>query len=161
MFVTWRLYGTSMKFVKEPNEPAGAAFVRWDRELDSAATGPTWLKQPEIARCVVDALQFGERHLKLYTLLAYCVMSNHVHMVIEPSVPIARITKSIKGYTSRAANKLLSRTGERFWRDESYDHWVRDSEERNRVIRYIEMNPVKAGLVQEPEEWRWSSASVA
>jgi alkanesulfonate monooxygenase SsuD/methylene tetrahydromethanopterin reductase-like flavin-dependent oxidoreductase (luciferase family) len=50
-------------------------------------------------------------------------------------------------------------TGERFWQDESFDHWVRDPAEWQKIRAYIERNPVSAGLVAKPEEWPWSSAS--
>lgn len=45
-----------------------------------------------------------------------------------------------------------------FWQDESYDHWVRSGEEFERIVRYIEANPVRAGLLERVEDWRWSSA---
>ncbi len=73
-------------------------------------------------------------------------------------VPLRRITQSIKGYAAREANRLLQRTGHTFWQDESYDHWVRDEAELERIVIYIEWDPVRAGLVASPEEWRWSSA---
>ena len=49
-------------------------------------------------------------------------------------------------------------TGEPFWQDETFDHWVRDEWSYRRIVRYIEWNPVKAGLVSEPQQWPWSSA---
>jgi REP element-mobilizing transposase RayT len=139
--------------------PPGRAFLFFDRALDTAVSGPAWLREPAVAQCVVDALRFGERHLRLYTLVAFCVMPNHIHTVVEPHLPIPKITKSIKGFTARTANQILGRTGERFWQDESHDHWIRNSDERNRIIRYTERNPVTAGLIQTAEQWPWSSAS--
>ena len=65
----------------------------------------------------------------------------------------------MKGATARQANLVLSRTGERFWQAESYDHWVRDEGEWDRIAAYIENNPVKAGLVERAEDYRWSSAA--
>ena len=47
---------------------------------------------------------------------------------------------------------------EPFWQDESYDHWVRNRQQRDRMVRYIEDNPVSAGLVASAEQWGWSSA---
>jgi putative DNA methylase len=66
--------------------------------------------------------------------------------------------KSLKGFTARQANRMLARTGTPFWQKESYDHWVRDEAEWHRIARYIENNPVKAGLVSTPDAYRWSSA---
>ena len=54
---------------------------------------------------------------------------------------------------------MLGRTGKPFWQAGSYDHWVRDEHEYGRIVAYIESNPVKAGLVEHPEDYRWSSAS--
>ena len=64
----------------------------------------------------------------------------------------------IKGRTAREANEILSRTGESFWRREYFDHWMRTSAEFQKVAEYIEMNPVNAGIVENPEDYPWSSA---
>jgi hypothetical protein len=53
---------------------------------------------------------------------------------------------------------LLGRTGQPFWQDESYDHYARNSIERDRIIAYIEENPVSAGLIGSADLWPWSSA---
>jgi len=63
-----------------------------------------------------------------------------------------------QGRTSRVANRILGRAGTPFWQDESFDHWVRSAEELQDLIAYVENNPVKAGLVETAEEWKWSSA---
>jgi putative DNA methylase len=70
--------------------------------------------------------------------------------------PLARIMHSLKSYTAHEANKVLKRTGT-FWQTESYDHWVRDEDELERIVHYICANPVKAGLVERPEHWFWCS----
>ena len=64
----------------------------------------------------------------------------------------------LKGSTARAANLILGRTGQPFWQDESYDHYLRDARQLVKTIRYIEENPVSAGLVDKAEYWKWSSA---
>jgi hypothetical protein len=46
------------------------------------------------------------------------------------------------------------------WQPESYDHWARSGDESERIINYIEQNPVKARLVATPEEWEFGSARV-
>ena len=65
----------------------------------------------------------------------------------------------MKGYTALEANRILGQTGETFWQNESFDHWPRDQDEFFRIVDYIENNPVKAGLVDRPEDWIWSSAA--
>jgi len=145
-------------------------FAKLDAILDRAESGPRWLGETKVAALVEDALL--RRYAELYRLWAYVVMVNHLHLLLRPKsvpvsqqsssssfVPLSTITKSIKGYTARKANQILQREGEHFWQQESFDHWPRDENEFLRIIAYIENNPVKAGLVRSPEEWRWSSAA--
>jgi putative transposase len=110
------------------------------------------LQQPEIAAVVVQSLHHF--HGKSYELLSYCLMPNHVHMVVllpDGAPPLVRTLQRLKGYTALQANKLLGRTGA-FWQAESYDHVVRAGE-LERIISYIVDNPVKAGLVDDWQQW--------
>jgi REP element-mobilizing transposase RayT len=120
---------------------------------------PTWLSDIRLAKIVTESLHTGAEQLQLYRLSAYVVMSNHVHLLIWPNRLLWRITKSIKGYTARECNKILKHTGTSFWQEESFDHLVRNEDEFYRIRTYIEMNPVKAGLVNKPGQWEWSSAA--
>jgi REP element-mobilizing transposase RayT len=85
-------------------------------------------------------------------------MPNHVHLLIEPKAPAPKITQYVKGVSAKRANELLQRTGQPFWQNESFDRWVRSRQEREKIIRYIEMNPVSANLALEPQLFRFSSA---
>ena len=127
--------------------------------LLDAGRGACWLSKPEIAGLVAGALNHfaGQR----YELRAWVVMPNHVHVVVwpMPGHTLSDILHSWKSFTSSQANKLLRRTGEAFWQAESFDHWIRDDEERARLVAYVEDNPVKAGFCRRPEDWNWSSAS--
>jgi putative transposase len=151
-FITWRLDGSLPAHIT-------GEFFQIDQKLDSGETGPLWLKQPAIADLVVKALRYGEQRLELYELIAWVVMANHVHMVVYPKSSLAQISKSVKGYTAVEANRMLGRTGQ-FWQHESFDRWIRDRYELERTIRYVQRNPVKAGLVNIEDEFRWSSAYV-
>jgi REP element-mobilizing transposase RayT len=119
-----------------------------------------YLRQPEIAQIVVVSIHKGAE-LDHYELGAYVVMANHVHLLIRPKIATDRLLKSLKGATAREANRWLQRTGEPFWQKESYDHWVRNQDEFQRIREYIETNPVKAGLVTNPQDYPWPSANVA
>jgi putative transposase len=132
--------------------------VWMDRHLDSRNTGPLFLRRREIASVVVESL-FRGVELSHYQLGAFVIMPNHVHALLLPQVLPSRLSKSLKGATAREANRLLTRTGEPFWQRESYDHCVRDEDEFARIAAYIELNPVKAGLVGLAEEFPWSSAA--
>ncbi len=137
----------------------GEQFKLADLQLDRATAGPLWLEDPHIAAIVVKTLQRGAGELHHYDLYAYVVMANHVHVLLTPQVEVRTLTRSLKGVTARAANLILHRTGQRFWQEESFDHWVRGPAQFARIKSYIEQNPVTAGLVTIPEHWPWSSAS--
>jgi hypothetical protein len=62
-------------------------------------------------------------------------------MLLLPLIEPPRLLQSLKGYTSREANRHLGRTGEPFWQKESYDHWVRDPAEWDRIAADIENSP--------------------
>jgi putative transposase len=164
LFITWRLHGSLPVSAPEqrPGAPeqvtAGRAFRALDSLLDAAPSGPVWLRNPRVAALIVSILRRGESERNWYRLAAFAVMSNHAHVLLEPIAPVARITHWIKGSTAREANRLLGRVGERFWQHESYDHWARNENEFQRIVRYIEFNPVAAGLVDRIESWPWSSA---
>jgi REP element-mobilizing transposase RayT len=160
LFVTFRLHGSLPDGRAFP--PAlltnGKAFAAMDRFLDRADTGPRYLAVPEIAELVVACLLDGDRRFHRYQLHSFVVMPNHVHMLVTPHVVSAKWLGPLKGFTAYRANRILARTGTPFWQEESYDHVVRSGAGLERVRRYIENNPVKAGLVTIAEDFRWSSA---
>ena len=82
-----------------------------------------------------------------------------VHVLLDPLVPLEKLTGAIKGVSARDANARLGRTGKPFWQDESFDHWIRGPGQFARTQTYIENNPVKAGLVARAEDHPWSSAA--
>jgi len=162
--------GSAEKIAKLKLNQHKKLFAKIDAILDKAETGPRWLGETEIAALIEDTLL--QRYAELYRLWAYVVMVNHLHLLLRPKliargnespidsyVSLGTITKSIKGYSGREANRILKRTGETFWQQESFDHWPRDEDEFLRIIAYIENNPVRAGFVERPEEWTWSSAA--
>lgn len=131
-------------------------FIKWDAALDAARQSARWLANPAVANLMCDALHYRDK--KVFTLDAYCVMPNHVHLVCTPleqpenSVSISEIMHSLKGYTGHQANKLLGRQGV-FWQHESYDHVVRDDAEYQRIVQYVLENPLRADL---PSKWVYS-----
>jgi putative transposase len=153
-----------------PNEweicQAKLEFARIDRWLD-AEPAVRHLEKLELAQVVRDSLYHFANNR--YDLLAYVIMPSHIHWVFRPRdewVATANLDRrtareaichSVKRHTALECNRLLGLTGA-FWQDESYDHWVRDDAELVRCIEYVENNPVKAGLVRYPADWRFSSA---
>ena len=85
-------------------------------------------------------------------------MPNHVHLLITPLEAVSKLMQSLKRFTAGEGNRMLGLTGQPFWQDESYDRLVRNEAEFDRIVRYIEWNPVTVGLSATPEEFQWSSA---
>lgn len=142
-------------------------FARVDKALDQALYGPRWLAQPECAKIVMEMLHSfdGEQ----YHLHAFCLMSNHVHLLIdqqdiaEPparydgkhSTALSRAMRLLKRRSAALCNQILERSGP-FWQHESYDHVVRNEGEFERILAYIANNPVKAGLVTDWSDWPYT-----
>ena len=159
LFLTWRLWGSlpsQRSFAVYPT--SGRAFVAQDRELDRPCSGPLWLRDSRIAKLVAHTILVGDCERHFYHLDAWVVMPNHVHVLVLPRVPVPVLMRWLKGSTARRANEILGRTGQRFWQEESYDHYLRNPKQISRTIAYIEQNPVTAGLVGSAEQWPWSSA---
>jgi REP element-mobilizing transposase RayT len=174
IFITFRLAGSLPQEVLErlqeearlllqdcgPDQTAQYAerkkyFGRFDALLAGTDHGPTWLQQPEIATIVAQALHYPDGIG--YKLKCYCIMPNHVHLIVElplEAPPLRKTLQLLKGYSSRQANQLLGLRGA-FWQAESYDHVVRLGE-LERIINYVVENPVKAGLVDDWEKWPYT-----
>jgi Rad3-related DNA helicase/REP element-mobilizing transposase RayT len=122
---------------------------RVDRYLD-AGHGACWFRRDDMAQLVADALAHfdGER----YRLIAWCIMPNHVHVVIQPlpGFELEQILHSWKSFTAHEAKKLQQIAGE-FWQAEYYDHLVRSPDDLDHSNHYVWANPEKAGL----GAWKW------
>ena len=80
------------------------------------------------------------------------------HVGVTAPYPLADTLKRLKGRTARYSNLALGRNGS-FWHHESYDHVIRDQEEYDRIVWYTLNNPVKAGLVEKWEDWKFTFVS--
>ena len=89
-----------------------------------------------------------------YTLLAATVMPDHVHVLLLPNegVSLPRITKGMKGVSARLVNERRGRHGI-LWRDESYDHIIRNEKEMEKTIEYLFSNAPKRGLCENGWEY--------
>lgn len=135
-------------------------FGKWDKALDESSTEIKYLANPNVAKLIVESLHF--RDGKVYELIAYCIMPNHIHIVFTPLeesknkyYSLSKIMHSLKRHTAREAHLILGRHGI-FWQHENYDHFIRDDGELERIVKYVLYNPVKANLVQEQTDWKWS-----
>jgi len=151
--------------------------LKYERILNSLKFGKVWLKDERIANVVQKSLH--HRDGEQFDLIAYTIMPNHIHLVFIPverdssrssqtknkelsdinvalqKPVVTRIMRLLKGSTARKANEILNRTGQ-FWQHESYDHVIRNKEELHKTVNYILQNPVKAGLCESSDEWKWN-----
>jgi REP element-mobilizing transposase RayT len=119
--------------------------------------GTAYLSDPRIADIVERAFLCFDANR--YRLHAWSIMPNHVHVVASPlnDWTLSRIAHSWKGFTASKANEILQRKGT-FWAPEYYDRVIRDEQHYANALAYVAMNPVKAGLCERPEQWRFSSS---
>jgi REP element-mobilizing transposase RayT len=126
-------------------------FAKCERLLD-AGNGAATLKSPDAAELVVDSLLWfgGQR----YALIAWCVMPNHVHVVVEPAADhtLSRIVKSWKAFSAARINELTGSAG-RLWAPDYFDRFMRSPEHLATTIAYVENNPVAARLCARPADW--------
>jgi len=135
-------------------EPGATYFVRFAVRRTSEVD----LTRRDVAPIIVDAL----RHFDglRYWLYDYTVMPDHVHAILKPIVQegnteyLWSIMRSLKGWAAHSINAALNRSRP-VWRDETYDHIIRDQAEYERFAQYILQNPAVAGLIDQPTEWPW------
>jgi putative transposase len=161
-------------------------FAAYDGYLDSHVD-VKWLADERIAALVRSALYFHNHqryHLHAYVIMPNHVhvlfepILNPVEQAsskqsadssadnealsaigeqVDEVSPLSGIMHSLKSFTAHRANQILQRKCG-FWQHESYDHWVRNEEELERIVNYIGANPVNAGLAARPRDWIWGSA---
>jgi REP element-mobilizing transposase RayT len=139
------------------SDPRAVALRQRIETYEDVGYGQCFLHDSRIAKLTEDALQYfdGVR----YRLLAWCVMPNHVHSLIEmvKGFSLGGILHSWKSYTAKKANRILGRNGQ-FWDEDYYDRYIRDDDHLRIATEYIEQNPVKARLVTNATQWKYSSA---
>ncbi len=113
-----------------------------------------YLLKDTISQIVINSLEYYAG--RYYKLIAYCIMSNHVHIIIDKlgfeNASLTAIFGSIKGYSANLINRELGRDGY-FWSAEIYDHIIRSESELENQIKYLINNPVKVGLVNDWRHW--------
>jgi REP element-mobilizing transposase RayT len=149
--------------------------LRIDALLDTGY-GSCCLQDPIVATTVQNCLFWfnGQR----YSLYCWVIMPNHVHVLFQPinGWTLSKIVASWKKFTARDICDYRRRQGANLsvglanqeigapkkmspvWQREYWDRCIRDERHFRCTLEYIINNPVKAGLVSYPEDWKWSSA---
>lgn len=142
----------------------------------SVLDGIVLFSDPELANIILSSLRFiqEEKGVKLF---GYVIMENHCHMVVQSEKP----TEHIRNFKSFTAKKVILSLEERertlileklkfhkklhkhqsihqVWQEGVHAKQIDSDEKMNAVLEYIHFNPVKAGYVDDPEHWRYSSA---
>ena len=106
-------------------------------------------------------LELLRQHCELYrlSLLGYCLMSNHVHLIVVPRTApsLAQALKHTHGRYATYWNARQSSSGH-VWQGRFYSCPL-DESHLWTALRYVELNPVRTAMVDAPEKWRWSSAA--
>ena len=143
-------------------------YLALDDLLDRIQSGPMWLKEPEIAGIVIDQLRKYDGIY--YQLDTYCIMSNHVHALLDFSIQmpdnenyfdergyvnVDKVMKLVKGASSYLSNKALGRKGT-YWEPESWDRYIRNERHYWNTRNYFMENPVKARICKKREDYPFS-----
>ena len=143
------------------------------------ATTVNWLPlftNPDIAKIIIDSLAFLQSRQRI-SLYAYVVMKDHLHLVVAAE-NLSKELANFKSYPARqsidyykaqnneavleqlALHKLPHRTDRKYqlWQEGVHPEQIHNQEMFEQKIRYIHYNPVRRGYVEEPEQWRYSSA---
>ena len=125
-------------------------------KYEDAGLGECLLKNDAIAEIMKQTLLYNDK--KMYELICWCIMPNHVHVLIKmlPDYSLSDILFAWRSFSAHTINKRLHRKG-KVWMSEYYDRYIRNQEHFKKAYNYILNNPVRAGLVPEPALWRWSS----
>ncbi len=116
-----------------------------------------WLSNPDIANMLRDAIDTRSKN-QSWSPLHWVIMPSHLHILyIGGKSGMKELMRDFKHWTATQGNRILGRSGERFWQDEWFDHWSRSADETDRIAHYIRQNPVKAGLVKTADDWPYAS----
>jgi len=119
--------------------------------------GAVFTEMGDYAAYLATLAEFRARlGLKVY---AWCLMTNHVHLVIDPGKDarhLSMLMKHLAGRHTRRTNRLMHRTGSS-WEGRFKCSLVDTDAYLLSCVRYVERNPVRAGMVRSPGEYPWSS----
>ncbi len=119
--------------------------------------GSSVLRDEACARIVADALLHDSD--RKYALHAWCVMPNHVHVLMATNAEyeLGKIVREWKMITTKRINERLQRRGA-LCAPDYFDRYMRDQAQYDAAKQYIERNPVTASLCEKPQDWSFGSA---
>lgn len=149
-FVTFRTFESVDEFVRKwdfsPAMSNKEKEQKIDEYLDTSING-AYLKD-DILKYLFDFLISNDK--KLYELIAFCIMNNHVHILFKALESLSKVIQMIKGVSAKKINELLCQKG-KFWADDYYDKAIRDEKHFWVVYEYIKNNPLKISEINNSE----------
>jgi REP element-mobilizing transposase RayT len=142
-FITFRTHDSIddiLRKIAQQNLPNNRQQLAIDNHLDQSIKG-TYLND-EILQLLYNFIR--AKNTVLYKLIAFCIMPNHVHLLIKPLDKLAKVMQHLKGGSAKRINEMMGRKG-RFWAVDYYDKLIRDEKHFNIVYQYIKNNPAVLG----------------
>jgi REP element-mobilizing transposase RayT len=141
-FVTFRTFDSIDEFIRKwdfsPAISNKEKQLKIDEYLDTSINGA--YLQDKVLEWLFEFLLQQDK--KLYDLVAFAIMNNHVHILFKPLQSLSKVMQMIKGVSAKKINELLGKNG-RFWADDYYDKAIRDEKHFWVVYEYIKNNPLK------------------
>lgn len=106
----------------------------------------------------MGAAIYASRRKLGFLLLGYVLMPDHFHALLWAGYPltISRVIQDFKWITSRSVNRARQTSGH-LWQHQFWDRFVRHARELRQRLDYMHWNPLRKGLMDRQEHWRWSS----
>jgi REP-associated tyrosine transposase len=97
---------------------------------------------------------------KKFALLAYCLMPDHVHLLVEGRSEASDLRHLIKSMKQSSGQRFAAQLNYRLWQDGFHDRVLRKDDDAKKIAKYIVENPTRAGLVQSPLDYPLSGSAV-
>ncbi len=144
-------------------QPHRLALSHYRGRYSHFLTAATYDRRPaftDAALCATVTEQLFQSATKRgFAVFAYCLMPDHVHVLIEAERADADFLKWVHLWRQLSGFWERKRTGQYLWQEGYWDHTLRDDESLSAVAAYIVLNPVRAGLVASPEEYPFTGSS--
>jgi len=94
-----------------------------------------------------------------FEVLAYCVMPDHVHLLLEGLTADANLREAMRQWKQKTARECMTRYRARLWQAGFHERVLREGDDIRAVVGYVLQNPVRAGLVRSARDWPWIGSS--
>jgi putative transposase len=97
--------------------------------------------------------------IEQFAILAYCLMPDHVHLLVQGLTTQSALRRFAKMAKQRSGGLHRRRCGVRLWQDGYFDRALRHGDDPRSIIQYIVTNPIRAGLVERPQDYPYVGQS--